>query len=133
MSSPLSPHPSSKNKSNWLIGAFSLTAVFLGVLLFQQGGYLQTQVFTVDESVATENTTTSPESEDVLLDDYTRIEVYCQEIKQQYILECGNGYPERDLACRNEEANRVFSECMAATAVEDLPITTEESLLIEER
>lgn len=129
--SPLSP--SRKRKSTWLIGTFSLTAVLLGVLLFQQGGYLQARVFTAgEESVVTLPEAVSSKAGEDSLDDYTRVEAYCQEIKQKHIFECGNGYPEHDFACRNEEADQVFNECMSTTEAEDLPVIAKEDPLLEE-
>lgn len=107
----------SSSKRIWIVVAALVLAVIL-LLVFQQGAFLQTRVFT---GIGGDIEETNVEvAEELTVDEYTQIEGHCTKVKEGHVSECGYAFPEDDFHCRSEEADAAFQECMETTNLEDL-------------
>lgn len=121
--SSFSSNSNSSHKRTWVIaGTVLVVAVIAVMMIFQQGGYLQTRVMSgtgsdVDIAETEEGT------EELSVDEYTRLEAFCAGEKEFYILNtCGHMSPEHDYHCRTGEADTKFQECLGTTTIEDVEI-----------
>jgi hypothetical protein len=126
---PDSAPPAKSHKLLWtIVGIISLVALLFFIIAFRQGSYFQTKVFSENQDQAFPTSDEGVASDAADTDDYTKIEAYCAQLNEGCLVDCQQySFEYQQHAC-NPECAASYTECRAATTVEQVTDFAQETL-----